>query len=494
MWDRDHRQIVVVNGQEGRHTVFACGSCSTWFVKEPILLDHREAWLAPTMVQYILETQLDPTGAAALLGSVKRPAGSRMLHLGCGAGIVVDMAIEMLGWDALGIDSSLLASEGEYLLGPHIEHAYISTDSLPAGPFDVIIISGVLERYESPLELLMAIREILAPSGDILIEVGGRPNVSHSDAAAEAPFRKVWPSAHGMARAMRAAGFDNFHISEGSNNIWATNNSSMIISPDADTKLCPAYIRNVALRIEPSGWLWNGLMSHAFKYYSTKGAFSHRKLILERIAEAWRETFDFDLRLPSTIPTPLLSQRDPIAPGQQYPFSLASILVDIADRTKPEISHALGNKFTYYSRAFAVAIETSRYLRRFGTSDQSLTNIINTSRQEIVELLKRLAQYLRYEINETKFDLNRLDLSELNMLAETPLDMSPEQILRLQEVRLQRVEEEKSNVAEIGRALEVEKIEREKLELAFRSSTSWRLTAPLRFLSTVWRKHPRRVD
>jgi SAM-dependent methyltransferase len=389
-WDRGHSEFDVVESQEGRHSLNLCGSCASWFVPERIVLDHRQAWLAPSMLRYLLETSLDPTGAAALLSSAKRPAGSRMLHLGCGLGLVVDMATEMLGWDAVGIDSSHLASEGEYLLGSHIEHSFISVETLPPGPFDVILLTGVLERAEHPLKLLHALREILAPDGGLLIEVGGKADAMHLAAAkGDAAFRKVWPTPHGLARAMRAAGFDQFQIAEGSGNIWVTTDAALIIAPNADTRLCPAYIKNLITRIETGGWLWNGMMTHLWQYYTGKGADVHRMALLEQISEAWRVKFNFDITNPATIPASPLSQRSASAREDRYPFGLATILTDIADRTKVEPGRALDVKFAYYYKAFAIAIETNLFLKRHAIVDATMHNVVNSSRIAMVSLFNR---------------------------------------------------------------------------------------------------------
>ena len=104
-----------------------------------------------------------------------RPADSlRVLDVGCGNGSELALPLARLGFQVTGID----------IHGPSIEHArQLGTDvanlnyvcgrveELEAPPYDVVILSEVLEHLSEPRKLLLAAIEHLKKNGMIIVTV-----------------------------------------------------------------------------------------------------------------------------------------------------------------------------------------------------------------------------------------------------------------------------------------------------------------------------------
>ena len=103
---------------------------------------------------------------------------SRILDVGAGTGTAV-AAFRAAGHDAWGVEPSLRAvvvAEGrgtEGVVAGSLDDA-LDNDLIPAGPYDVIRMSQVLEHVADPIALLQRLRSIIAPTGRLIV---GVPNL-----------------------------------------------------------------------------------------------------------------------------------------------------------------------------------------------------------------------------------------------------------------------------------------------------------------------------
>jgi SAM-dependent methyltransferase len=98
--------------------------------------------------------------------------------VGAGTGTAV-AAFRAAGHDAWGVEPSLRAvvvAEGrgtEGVVAGSLDDA-LDNDLIPAGPYDVIRMSQVLEHVADPIALLQRLRSIIAPTGRLIV---GVPNL-----------------------------------------------------------------------------------------------------------------------------------------------------------------------------------------------------------------------------------------------------------------------------------------------------------------------------
>jgi SAM-dependent methyltransferase len=115
--------------------------------------------------------------------------GGRVLDVGCGSGLLLT-ELARLGWETWGVEpdertaSALRAHLG--LPGERIVVATAETASLPAGAFDLVTMSHVLEHLHDPLAALAGVHRWLRPGGRLRVWV---PNIASLESRV---FRRLW--------------------------------------------------------------------------------------------------------------------------------------------------------------------------------------------------------------------------------------------------------------------------------------------------------------
>lgn len=103
--------------------------------------------------------------------SSARPYPGRLLDVGCGDGVFMDLMRER-GWAVQGLDiSEDVVWHAKEVLGLECAVADVEQDDLPPGPFDAITMWGVLQLVYDPRALLDRLRDRLEPDGVIGIGV-----------------------------------------------------------------------------------------------------------------------------------------------------------------------------------------------------------------------------------------------------------------------------------------------------------------------------------
>ena len=114
-----------------------------------------------------------------LLGMASSVEG-RVLEVGCGAGLTLALAKRMGAVEVVGIelrpDVALAASRNPLLDSIlSVDFNEVSEESLN-GKFDLVLLSHVLEHFSDPSVVLEKIKNLLKPTGELLLAV---PNVRH---------------------------------------------------------------------------------------------------------------------------------------------------------------------------------------------------------------------------------------------------------------------------------------------------------------------------
>jgi 2-polyprenyl-3-methyl-5-hydroxy-6-metoxy-1,4-benzoquinol methylase len=127
--------------------------------------------ITPEILAYERQQLLANAGEVARLRGrtpvAERPM--RFLDIGCGSGAAVGAA-SGLGWEAIGIDlDPQLIAEGREQLKVDLRCVPILECGLPPGGFDFIKLRDVIEHLPDPLDVLVKVRELLAPDGVLLV-------------------------------------------------------------------------------------------------------------------------------------------------------------------------------------------------------------------------------------------------------------------------------------------------------------------------------------
>jgi SAM-dependent methyltransferase len=94
-------------------------------------------------------------------------AGERVLDVGCGGGSVAHDVAERAGATVLGIDMNPFALTDARVRYPHERLSFLEADAttwVPDDPFDVVILSNVLEHIDERVVLLRALVDHARPS------------------------------------------------------------------------------------------------------------------------------------------------------------------------------------------------------------------------------------------------------------------------------------------------------------------------------------------
>jgi 2-polyprenyl-3-methyl-5-hydroxy-6-metoxy-1,4-benzoquinol methylase len=111
----------------------------------------------------------------------------KLLDVGCGVGAALMWAKEK-GWEVRGIEMDPKAVEIAQAAGLGVVQGTVETAVLPDHEFDAITLNQVLEHTFSPTEALVRCRQLLRPSGVLLVSV---PNF---DSYFRVVMNEAWPS------------------------------------------------------------------------------------------------------------------------------------------------------------------------------------------------------------------------------------------------------------------------------------------------------------
>jgi 2-polyprenyl-3-methyl-5-hydroxy-6-metoxy-1,4-benzoquinol methylase len=132
---------------------------------------------------------LHPGGRAELdSAAMYLPApnsSARVLDIGCGSGVLLER-MQSLGWEAEGVEIDTAAVETARARGARVRIGTLHTQQYPAGHFDAVHMSQVLEHVHDPLALLAECNRILKPGGKVVVTT---PNV---DSWGHARFCRAW--------------------------------------------------------------------------------------------------------------------------------------------------------------------------------------------------------------------------------------------------------------------------------------------------------------
>ncbi|MFN3485188.1 MAG: class I SAM-dependent methyltransferase, partial [Planctomycetota bacterium] len=114
--------------------------------------------------------------------------GKRVLDVGCGLGFRL-REFEKYGWTVTGLESSPNAIAYTQAVALHVVR--VDLDALPPGPFDLVLMEGVLEEVPEPEKLAGRLKGVLAPRGVVYVGVTAAMGESHLYAFGEDGLRRL---------------------------------------------------------------------------------------------------------------------------------------------------------------------------------------------------------------------------------------------------------------------------------------------------------------
>jgi SAM-dependent methyltransferase len=94
--------------------------------------------------------------------------GKRVLDLGCGLGFRL-REFEKYGWTVTGVEPS--ANAAAYTQAVALQALRADIDAPLPGPFDFVLLEGVLEEVPEPAKVVAAVKDALAPRGVVYVAV-----------------------------------------------------------------------------------------------------------------------------------------------------------------------------------------------------------------------------------------------------------------------------------------------------------------------------------
>ena len=125
--------------------------------------------------------------------------GKRVLDVGCGLGFRL-REFEKYGWTVTGVEPSANAAAYTQAVALHAVRADL--DAPLPGPFDFVLLEGVLEEVPEPAKVIAAVKDALAPRGVVYVAVAASDGETSIDEGRLYAFGE-----EGLRRLLMAAGF-----------------------------------------------------------------------------------------------------------------------------------------------------------------------------------------------------------------------------------------------------------------------------------------------
>ncbi|WP_428485179.1 methyltransferase domain-containing protein [Rhodopila sp.] len=156
---------------DGRVGLLRCPACGCGFVYPAKTADYAaEQADGGSGLAFYLQQGAGLSGIASNVAALDRPAGTRLLEVGCGFGFGLDFARRALGWNVVGLDPSPFAAAGRACLDLPIESRYLVIDDPALGDrFDVVMASEVIEHVASPPAFARTLRSALRDGGSLVL-------------------------------------------------------------------------------------------------------------------------------------------------------------------------------------------------------------------------------------------------------------------------------------------------------------------------------------
>ncbi len=294
----------------GQASLLRCPACTCGFVHPAETADYgAEPTGGESALAFYLQQGAGLWGIASNLSDLRRPAGTRLLEIGCGFGFGLDFARRALGWTVLGLDPSPFAAAGRLQLGLPIESRYLLADDPDLGDrFDVVMASEVIEHVASPPAVVRALRTAMRNAGTLLLTT---PDVAAVEPATSpgvlvpllsVGYHLVLQSAASLTGLLRDAGFVEVDVRRAGGgqltarcrNGPATREPGAAVTDLAPREQYRRYLHDAAQTVDRDGDLWFGLTARAYREAVNAADSAAADIEWDAFSAACRRRFGFD--------------------------------------------------------------------------------------------------------------------------------------------------------------------------------------------------------
>lgn len=179
---------------------------------------------------------------------IYRSGNKRLLDYGCGAGAYLETARD-LGWETTGVELDPVVVADCQARGLNVIHTETVSSLAPAS-FDFITLNHVLEHVHQPQELIKTCYQLLAPGGQLFIEL---PNIlSHGHRiygpywrGLECPRHLCLPSTPMLVQLLKDSGFSGIDILPDANQLETIRIASEAVAPKIKASFLWPRINNL---------------------------------------------------------------------------------------------------------------------------------------------------------------------------------------------------------------------------------------------------------
>ncbi|MDD9854250.1 MAG: class I SAM-dependent methyltransferase [Deltaproteobacteria bacterium] len=361
---------------------------------------------ARACVKFYVEQAAGVDTLASMLFAIPQPlrdAETRFVEVGCGYGFSLDMARQMFGWEAIGVDPSTIAFLGGQQLGVNILNEYIAPGfQLPGGLGDVVLCAEVIEHIEEPRDFLACVSGLIADDGYLLLTTpdaaGCTPHRAESDL-----LPMLSPSCHTMLfskQALKALlqhiGFTHIDLQSTGNTLRALASRSpktlAKINARRDVSLYLHYLRERSQTLPEGTPVQHGLLYRWFKELVQFGLYEEALPVFEKLARSYQRRYRVNLMNPNSAARLLI--RAPRANFMSFmnavPINLCGILyyrgmIALNFENNKIRSHS------YFHNAEAVGSSLMNFFQMHSMSDGEIANLTLLGRDHAHLSQKQLA-------------------------------------------------------------------------------------------------------
>ncbi len=127
-------------------------------------------------------------GRLSWLEHVDCTPGTRVLDVGCGSGKKLARLRDLFSWEAIGIEPNSQAVAIARSRGLEVHEGTLDS-YMPSEPFDLVVLSHVLEHIPYPRSALHKVKNLLRPGGRLIVLV---PNAASVERRKFGPMWDAW--------------------------------------------------------------------------------------------------------------------------------------------------------------------------------------------------------------------------------------------------------------------------------------------------------------